>query len=148
MAKMFRMAAQGLDLQASMSPYPGQALNPNVSASDAVNNNNAASMNNNNAASMNNNNNPDDNDENDARAVGPGGAQGQLGEDPANVPANNNNAAGQNGVDDLLGAPLNRDWLDIFDMLSRLVVLTSIVYFYSSPSRLMIVTFLGFAIYL
>ncbi|XP_034951733.1 homocysteine-responsive endoplasmic reticulum-resident ubiquitin-like domain member 2 protein [Chelonus insularis] len=55
---------------------------------------------------------------------------------------NNNNNAEDNDV------VLNRDWLDVFDVFARIVVLTSIVYFYSSPSRFLIVTFLGFAIYL
>lgn len=42
----------------------------------------------------------------------------------------------------------NRDWLDYFYILARLVVLFSIVYFYSSPARFMIVSFLGVAMYL
>ena len=42
----------------------------------------------------------------------------------------------------------NRDWLDNFYMLSRVLILFSIVYFYSSPLRFVIVTFLGFLIYL
>lgn len=45
-------------------------------------------------------------------------------------------------------AAFNRDWLDFFYMLSRIVVLFGIVYFYSSPLRFLIVTFLGFVIYL
>lgn len=45
-------------------------------------------------------------------------------------------------------AAFNRDWLDFFYMLSRVVVLFGIVYFYSSPLRFLIVTFLGFVIYL
>lgn len=59
----------------------------------------------------------------------------------ADVNAGNNNGA----VDD--GA-FNRDWLDLFYMLSRIMVLFSIVFFYSSPLRFFIVTFVGFAIYL
>lgn len=49
---------------------------------------------------------------------------------------------------DEAGVGLNRDWLDFFYMLSRIVVLFSIVYFYSSPMRFLIVAFLGFAMYL
>ncbi|XP_032680808.1 homocysteine-responsive endoplasmic reticulum-resident ubiquitin-like domain member 2 protein [Odontomachus brunneus] len=45
-------------------------------------------------------------------------------------------------------AAFNRDWLDFFYMLSRIIVLFGIVYFYSSPLRFLIVTFLGFVIYL
>jgi len=52
-----------------------------------------------------------------------------------------NNGAGED-------VAFNRDWLDFFYMLSRIVVLFGIVYFYSSPLRFLIVTFLGFAIYL
>ncbi|XP_076391265.1 homocysteine-induced endoplasmic reticulum protein isoform X2 [Megachile rotundata] len=52
-----------------------------------------------------------------------------------------NNGAGEDGA-------FNRDWLDFFYMLSRIIVLFSIVYFYSSPLRFLIVTFLGFAMYL
>lgn len=58
------------------------------------------------------------------------------------------NLVNNNGVRDNVAARLNRDWLDFFYMLSRVVVLFSIVYFYSSPLRFLIVTFLGFAIYL
>ncbi|XP_015595839.1 homocysteine-responsive endoplasmic reticulum-resident ubiquitin-like domain member 2 protein [Cephus cinctus] len=53
------------------------------------------------------------------------------------------NVAGDEAV-----AGLHRDWLDFLYMLSRMIVLFSIVYFYSSPLRFLIVTFLGFAIYL
>lgn len=52
-----------------------------------------------------------------------------------------NNGAGEDGA-------FNRDWLDCFYMLSRIIILFSIVYFYSSPLRFLIVTFLGFAMYL
>lgn len=45
-------------------------------------------------------------------------------------------------------AAFNRDWLDFFYTLSRIILLFGIVYFYSSPLRFLIVTFLGFAIYL
>ncbi|XP_023289173.1 homocysteine-responsive endoplasmic reticulum-resident ubiquitin-like domain member 2 protein isoform X2 [Orussus abietinus] len=55
----------------------------------------------------------------------------------------NNNLGG----DDLV-IGLHRDWLDFFYVLSRIVILFSIVFFYSSPLRFLIVTFLGFAIYL
>lgn len=40
----------------------------------------------------------------------------------------------------------NRDWLEILYTLSRLLVLLSLVYFYSSPSRCMIVI-LAFVVY-
>lgn len=42
----------------------------------------------------------------------------------------------------------NQDWLDIFYMLSRSIVLFTIIYFYSSPQRLFMVILLGFAMYL
>jgi hypothetical protein len=42
----------------------------------------------------------------------------------------------------------NRDWLDWFYTMSRVMVLSSIVYFYSSPLRFVLVTFLGFVLYL
>ncbi|XP_012217250.1 homocysteine-responsive endoplasmic reticulum-resident ubiquitin-like domain member 2 protein [Linepithema humile] len=61
-------------------------------------------------------------------------------QDAADVNAGNNGA----GED----VAFNRDWLDFFYMLSRIIVLFGIVYFYSSPLRFLIVTFLGFAIYL
>lgn len=41
-----------------------------------------------------------------------------------------------------------RDWLDHFYMLSRIMVLFSIVYFYSSPLRFVFVVLLGFSLYL
>lgn len=41
-----------------------------------------------------------------------------------------------------------RDWLDHFYMLSRIMVLFSIVYFYSSPLRFFFVVLLGFSLYL
>lgn len=43
---------------------------------------------------------------------------------------------------------VERDWLDIFYMLSRVMVLFSVVYFYSSPLRFIFVLFLGFGLYL
>lgn len=43
---------------------------------------------------------------------------------------------------------VNRDWLDYFYTLSRLLVLFSIVYFYSSPARFIIVSALGIIMYL
>lgn len=54
--------------------------------------------------------------------------------------------AGNNDVPE--DAAFNRDWLDFFYTLSRIILLFGIVYFYSSPLRFLIVTFLGFAIYL
>lgn len=41
-----------------------------------------------------------------------------------------------------------RDWLDIFYMLSRAMVLFSVVYFYSSPLRFVFVLLLGVGLYL
>ncbi|XP_051171595.1 homocysteine-responsive endoplasmic reticulum-resident ubiquitin-like domain member 2 protein [Leptopilina boulardi] len=65
-------------------------------------------------------------------------------EQPRQVPQDNADA----GAGDDAAAALNRDWLDLFYMLSRIVVLLAIVYFYSSPIRFLIVAFLGFAMYL
>ena len=42
----------------------------------------------------------------------------------------------------------NRDWLDWFYTMSRVMVLFSIVYFYSSPTRFVIVSALGLMLYL
>lgn len=42
----------------------------------------------------------------------------------------------------------DRDWLDIFYMLSRAMVLFSVVYFYSSPLRFIFVLMLGMGLYL
>ncbi|KAL2733210.1 homocysteine-responsive endoplasmic reticulum-resident ubiquitin-like domain member 2 protein [Vespula maculifrons] len=61
-------------------------------------------------------------------------------QDAADINAGNN-IAGEDGA-------FNPDWLDFFYMLSRIIILFSIVYFYSSPLRFLIVTFLGFVIYL
>uniref|UniRef100_A0A1B0DM18 Ubiquitin-like domain-containing protein n=1 Tax=Phlebotomus papatasi TaxID=29031 RepID=A0A1B0DM18_PHLPP len=44
--------------------------------------------------------------------------------------------------------PEQRDWLDIFYALSRLFVLITLVYFYSSPTRCLIVVAIGILIYL
>ncbi|KOC68612.1 Homocysteine-responsive endoplasmic reticulum-resident ubiquitin-like domain member 2 protein [Habropoda laboriosa] len=52
-----------------------------------------------------------------------------------------NNGAGEDGA-------FNRDWLDFLYMISRIIVLFSIVYFNSSPLRFLITTFLAFAMYL
>lgn len=41
-----------------------------------------------------------------------------------------------------------RDWLDLFYMLSRVLILFSVVYFYSSPLRFVGVVLLGCAFYL
>ncbi|XP_065169186.1 homocysteine-responsive endoplasmic reticulum-resident ubiquitin-like domain member 2 protein isoform X1 [Atheta coriaria] len=43
---------------------------------------------------------------------------------------------------------LNRDWLDVFYMLSRTMIFISIVYFYSSPVRCVVVVALAFSLYL
>lgn len=42
----------------------------------------------------------------------------------------------------------NQDWLDMFYMLSRSIVLFSMIYFYSPPRRLFMGILLGFAMYL
>lgn len=133
------MAAQRIQLE-STSPLSAQSQSASVS--DAANNNNATG----------NNNNGEGNDEGDNRRGGAarGGIEAVNGALPAGqeLPGDANIANNNQPGDDAVGAALNRDWLDIFDMLSRIVVLSSIVYFYSSPSRFLIVTFLGFAIYL
>ncbi|XP_059616367.1 homocysteine-responsive endoplasmic reticulum-resident ubiquitin-like domain member 2 protein [Phlebotomus argentipes] len=43
--------------------------------------------------------------------------------------------------------PEQRDWLDIFYAFSRLMVLITLVYFYSSPTRCLIVVAIGILIY-
>ncbi|XP_046813107.1 homocysteine-responsive endoplasmic reticulum-resident ubiquitin-like domain member 2 protein [Vespa crabro] len=112
------MAAQGIQLQSTI-PYVQQMnINPNEVTQNTY-------MNNNN----NNNNNVRDNQ-----------PQAAV-QDAADINAGNNNAIGEDGV-------FNPDWLDFFYMLSRIIILFSIVYFYSSPLRFLIVTFLGFVIYL
>ncbi|XP_011869572.1 PREDICTED: homocysteine-responsive endoplasmic reticulum-resident ubiquitin-like domain member 2 protein [Vollenhovia emeryi] len=108
------MAAQGVQLQASI-PYLQQM---NINAGDAAQH----------SYTSNNNNNVGDEQPQPAA------------QDAADI------NAGNNGVGE--DAAFNRDWLDFFYMLSRIVVLFGIVYFYSSPLRFLIVTFLGFAIYL
>lgn len=45
-------------------------------------------------------------------------------------------------------AQQDRDWLDWFYVLSRVIVLFCIVYFYSSPLRFALVLFLGIGLYL
>ncbi|KAI4468528.1 homocysteine-responsive protein [Holotrichia oblita] len=42
----------------------------------------------------------------------------------------------------------NRDWLDIFYTISRLMIFSSIIYFYSSPLRFIFVLLLCFGLYL
>lgn len=42
----------------------------------------------------------------------------------------------------------DRDWLDVFYILTRVLVLFSVVYFYSSPLRFIFVLLLGFGFYL
>lgn len=46
------------------------------------------------------------------------------------------------------GLGLDRDWLESFFVFLRVIVLFGIVYLYSSPTRFIIVTLLGFAIHL
>ena len=69
-----------------------------------------------------------------------GDEQQQPAAQEADINAGNNDA-GEDGA-------FIRDWLDFFYMLSRIIFLFSIVYFYSSPLRFLIVTFLGFVMYL
>ena len=64
---------------------------------------------------------------------------------PEIVANNNNNINNNNAGDDVV---INRDWLDNFYLFSRILVLFSIVYFYSSPLRFVAVALLGFLIYL
>ncbi|XP_074097897.1 homocysteine-induced endoplasmic reticulum protein [Cotesia typhae] len=71
----------------------------------------------------------------------------QMNNNNNNINNNNNNNNNNNAGEDNEAA-LNRDWLDVFDVFARVIVLSSIVYFYSSPSRFLLVTMLGFAIYL
>lgn len=42
----------------------------------------------------------------------------------------------------------NRDWLDMFYAMSRLMILLTLVYFYSSPLRCLFVLVVGVSIYL
>ncbi|KAJ8976861.1 hypothetical protein NQ317_014256 [Molorchus minor] len=42
----------------------------------------------------------------------------------------------------------DRDWLDFFYLITRVLVLFSVVYFYSSPIRFVFVLLLGFGLYL
>lgn len=42
----------------------------------------------------------------------------------------------------------NRDWLDMFYAMSRLMILLTLVYFYSSPLRCLFVLVIGVSIYL
>lgn len=113
------MAAQGIQLQSNIPYIQPLNANPNEPTS---------------------NNNRDDQQRVAANGLG-------AAADPAEANnANNNAAAAEDRADGGMG--LNRDWLDFFYMLSRVIVLFSIVYFYSSPLRFLIVTFLGFAVYL
>lgn len=75
--------------------------------------------------------------------VGDAGAQPQ----PNAVPEQPAPAA---DVADAVRDPDNpeRDWLDIFYLLSRLLVLFSVVYFYSSPIRFIFVLFFAIGLYL
>lgn len=111
------MAAQGIQLQASI-PYLQQM---NINSNDNTSQHTYASNNNNNNVV-------------DEQAAQP------AAQDAPDINAGNNGAAED--------AAFNRDWLDFFYTLSRIIVLFGIVYFYSSPLRFLIVTFLGFALYL
>lgn len=44
--------------------------------------------------------------------------------------------------------PENRDWLDMFYTMSRLMILLVLVYFYSSPLRCLLVLLFGITLYL
>ena len=52
------------------------------------------------------------------------------------------------GVDDNDNNARNRDWLDWMYMCMRGLMLLSIIYFYSSTSRFLMVVLLGFILYL
>ncbi|XP_069681524.1 homocysteine-responsive endoplasmic reticulum-resident ubiquitin-like domain member 2 protein [Periplaneta americana] len=71
-----------------------------------------------------------------------------LQEQPAGQPNNNVNIAAADGVEEEEEGRGNRDWLDWFYTMSRVMVLFSIVYFYSSPTRFVIVSALGLMLYL
>ncbi|KDR12951.1 hypothetical protein L798_12908 [Zootermopsis nevadensis] len=68
-----------------------------------------------------------------------------LQEQPPVQPNNINVADGAEEEEEGRG---NRDWLDWFYTMSRVMVLFSIVYFYSSPTRFVIVSALGLVLYL
>ena len=138
------MAAQGIQLQTSI-PYVQQM---NVNTNDSVQNPFMNTTNNvttttttttttstTTAANNNNNNNNVNNNNNNV-----GDEQQQPAAQDADINGGNN-GVGEEGA-------FNRDWLDFFYMLSRIIVLFSIVFFYSSPLRFLTVTFLGFAMYL
>ncbi|XP_015112816.1 homocysteine-responsive endoplasmic reticulum-resident ubiquitin-like domain member 2 protein [Diachasma alloeum] len=118
---MHLMTAQGMQLQSTI-PY---VQSTNVRRSDAAS-----------GASNQAHSNANQDEENDDNHGGD-----QDGVDAGVNPVNNN--VGENRE-----PGLNRDWLDVFDVVARVVVLSSIIYFYSSPTRFLVVTFLGFAIYL
>ncbi|PNF21816.1 Homocysteine-responsive endoplasmic reticulum-resident ubiquitin-like domain member 2 protein [Cryptotermes secundus] len=67
-------------------------------------------------------------------------------EQAAVQPNNNINVA--DGIEEEEEGRGNRDWLDWFYTMSRVMVLFSIVYFYSSPARFIIVSALGLTLYL
>ncbi|XP_059468347.1 homocysteine-responsive endoplasmic reticulum-resident ubiquitin-like domain member 2 protein isoform X2 [Neocloeon triangulifer] len=81
------------------------------------------------------------------------------GAQPADRPIEANNAGQQPNrnpqnnlppqmMDDDIGGNRQRDWLDYFYISSRMLVLISIVYFYSSLHRFLLVTSLGMLLYL
>lgn len=112
------MAAQGIPLQTSI-PYVQQM---NVNTNDSVQNSYG-----NNTSNNNNNNNVGD-------------EQQQPAVQDADINGGNNGAE-EDGA-------FNIDWLDFSYTLSRIIVLFSLLYFYSSPLRFLIVMFLGFTMYL
>ncbi|XP_011308608.1 homocysteine-responsive endoplasmic reticulum-resident ubiquitin-like domain member 2 protein [Fopius arisanus] len=118
---MHLMSAQGIQVENTI-PY---VQSTNVRRPDVASNTNNQTHN--------NANQDEGNDDNH-------GAE-QEGADAGVNPANNN-------VRENREAGVVYDWLDVFDFITRFFVLSSIVYFYSSPSRFLVVTFLGFAIYL
>ncbi|CAK9833690.1 Homocysteine-responsive endoplasmic reticulum-resident ubiquitin-like domain member 2 protein [Anthophora retusa] len=114
------MAAQGIQLQTSI-PYIQQM---NVNTNDSIQN--PYTNNTNNTNNNNNNNVGDEQQQPAALEVDVNGG---------------NNGAGEDGA-------FNRDWLDFLYILSRIIILFSVVYFYSSPIRFLITTFLAFTVYL
>lgn len=66
---------------------------------------------------------------------------------PQAVQRMNAGPGGQAVIDDD-DDPRNRDWLDMFYWMSRAVVLFSIIYFYSSFTRFLLVVFLSVLLYL
>jgi len=86
-----------------------------------------------------------------AAAAWQGGVAPPAPQNPPRQPPVVMNAGGGGGAemeDDEEGVGRNRDLLDWFYVMSRVLVLFSIVYFYSSFARFALVTGLGFIVYL